>query len=188
MSIRVTVISPAGTCNGRNRHDCPSDWLQRQHPSTVSSQNAQSRIVFRAGARRLDTRQKGSCHAMPQTEDTSVTITVDGLSAQAKNGELLLDAVLRHREIPHICYHSPLMGPIRSCDTCIVEMNGRLVRTCGGKVEADIQIRTGGAAEPARKEAFDVILGNHMLYCTVCDNSNGNCRMHNTAVALAVKH
>jgi formate dehydrogenase major subunit len=33
-----------------------------------------------------------------------------------------------------------------------------------------------------------VILGNHMLYCTVCDNNNENCRVHNTALELNVQH
>ena len=30
-----------------------------------------------------------------------------------------------------------------------------------------------------------MILGNHMLYCTVCDNNNGNCTVHNTTAMLA---
>lgn len=32
------------------------------------------------------------------------------------------------------------------------------------------------------------ILENHELYCTVCDNNNGNCRVHNTAELLQVDH
>ena len=39
-------------------------------------------------------------------------------------------------------------------------------------------------AKDARAEAFDTILGNHLLYCTVCDNNNEDCRVHNTAMAL----
>jgi predicted molibdopterin-dependent oxidoreductase YjgC len=35
---------------------------------------------------------------------------------------------------------------------------------------------------------LDVILGNHMLYCTVCDNNNENCRVHNTALDLNFQH
>jgi len=31
-------------------------------------------------------------------------------------------------------------------------------------------------------------LGNHMLYCTVCDNNNGNCTVHNTTRLLQVEH
>ena len=40
-------------------------------------------------------------------------------------------------------------------------------------------------AVAAQREAFDRILGNHLLYCTVCDNNNGNCTVHNTTKMLA---
>jgi formate dehydrogenase major subunit len=43
-------------------------------------------------------------------------------------------------------------------------------------------------ADAARREAFDRILGNHQLYCTVCDNNNGGCTVHNTTKLLAVQH
>ena len=43
-------------------------------------------------------------------------------------------------------------------------------------------------AHAARREAFDRILSNHMLYCTVCDNNNGNCTVHNTTKLLAIEH
>ena len=48
------------------------------------------------------------------------------------------------------------------------------------------QIRA--SADAAQREAFDRILGNHLLYCTVCDNNNGNCTVHNTTKLLAVEH
>src|SRR5580693_9802869 len=118
-----------------------------------------------------------------------VEISVDGAAVAANEGELLVEAILRYKDIPHICYHSPLMGPIQTCDTCIVEVNGQLVRSCGTKVGADMKVVTESKrAKDARSEAFDVILGNHMLYCTVCDNNNEDCRVHNTALALNVQH
>jgi predicted molibdopterin-dependent oxidoreductase YjgC len=40
-------------------------------------------------------------------------------------------------------------------------------------------------SESARREAFDRILGNYLLNCTVCDNNNGNCTVHNTTKLLA---
>jgi NADH-ubiquinone oxidoreductase-G iron-sulfur binding region len=48
--------------------------------------------------------------------------------------------------------------------------------------------RQAKRAKDARSEAFDVILGNHMLYCTVYDNNNEDCRVHNTALDLDVQH
>src|SRR5262249_22002037 len=142
----------------KNRATIPL-WSHRKTP--------QSRTVF-DGSVAADWIQDRMGPLMPPIVDTSITITINDRIVQAKADELLLDAVLRQQEIPHICYHSPLMGPIRSCDTCIVEMNGRLVRACGERIEVGMNIHTDGAAEAARKQAFDVILGNHMLYCTVC--------------------
>ena len=119
----------------------------------------------------------------------SIHILIDGATVEAAPGELLIEAVLRHSEIPHICYHSPLMGPIRTCDTCIIEVDGALVRACDETVQVGMKVTTSSdAAVTARAEAYDTILGNHMLYCTVCDNNNENCRVHNTALALNVRH
>ena len=129
----------------------------------------------------------------PKTDSHSscatVNISIDGRTIAANEGELLVEAILREKEIPHICYHSPLMGPIQTCDTCMVEVDGKLVRSCGTKVSSGMQVVADSKrARDARAEAFDVILGNHMLYCTVCDNNNENCRVHNTALALNVQH
>jgi formate dehydrogenase major subunit len=43
-------------------------------------------------------------------------------------------------------------------------------------------------AAAAQREAFDRILSNHVLYCTVCDNNNGNCTIHNTERLLGIEH
>src|ERR1700760_3795365 len=97
-----------------------------------------------------------------------VDISVDVRTVAATEGELLVEAILRTKDIPHICYHSPLMGPIQTCDTCMVEVDGKLVRSCGTKVCSEMKVVTDSKrAQDARSEAFDTILGNHMLYCTV---------------------
>jgi formate dehydrogenase major subunit len=62
-----------------------------------------------------------------------------------------------------------------------VEVDGDLVRACATPVSQDMSVRTTTPrAQSARAEAFDRILTNHLLYCTVCDNNNGNCTVHNT--------
>src|SRR5699024_11833603 len=40
----------------------------------------------------------------------------------------------------------------------------------------------------SQTEAMDRILANHSLYCTVCDNNNGNCKLHNTVEMMQVEH
>ena len=107
-------------------------------------------------------------------------VSIDGAVQEFAAGERLVDLINRIGvQLPQVCYHHQL-GPIQTCDTCMVEIDGKLVRACATELVS--------GADAAQREAFDRILGNHMLYCTVCDNSNGNCTVHNTARALAVEH
>jgi formate dehydrogenase major subunit len=91
-------------------------------------------------------------------------------------------------KIPQVCYH-PQLGPIQTCDTCMVDVDGQLVRACATKPAAGMRVDTESPrVDVAQREAFDRILGNHLLYCTVCDNNNGNCTVHNTTQLLDVVH
>ena len=116
-------------------------------------------------------------------------VTIDGVMRDFRAGERLLDVVNRTgAQVPQVCYH-PQMGPIQSCDTCMVEVDGKLVRACGTTAVDGMKVDTESArAQKAQREAFDRILGNHLLYCTVCDNNNGNCTVHNTTKMLKVEH
>jgi formate dehydrogenase major subunit len=116
-------------------------------------------------------------------------ITIDGSNYEVEVGDRLIDVINRvGKELPQVCYHRQL-GPIQTCDTCLVEVNGELVRACATAVADGMRIETKSArADAAQREAFDRILANHMLYCTVCDNNNGNCVIHNTTKMLEVEH
>jgi formate dehydrogenase major subunit len=107
----------------------------------------------------------------------------------ARDGERLIDVLSRSGvELPQVCYH-PQLGAIQTCDTCMVEIDGELVRACATSVSQNMSVLTvTERAKSARTEAFDRILSNHLLYCTVCDNNNGNCVVHNTTKMLAVEH
>src|SRR6202000_3286286 len=116
-------------------------------------------------------------------------IQINGSPCEASEGERLVDVINRvTKTLPQVCYQ-PQLGPIQTCDTCLVEINGMLARACGTKVSAEMEVLTESArARAAQNEAFDRILGNHQLYCTVCDNNNGNCTVHNTTRLLQVEH
>jgi formate dehydrogenase major subunit len=116
-------------------------------------------------------------------------VAIDGVVQQAQPDELLIDLLNRTGvSVPHVCYH-PQLGPVQTCDTCMVEVNGRLVRACATRVADGMKVSTKSAqASTAQVEAFDRILSNHLLYCTVCDNNNGNCTVHNTTKLLAIEH
>ncbi|MBS1798269.1 MAG: formate dehydrogenase subunit alpha [Acidobacteria bacterium] len=130
----------------------------------------------------------------PTEHSPNTKITIDGAAAPARAGELLIDLLNTWREAhgqaphPQVCYH-PRMGPIESCDTCMVEVDGKLARACGTRVTSGMNVVTASATvDIAQREAFDRILQNHQLYCTVCDNNNQNCTVHNTTAVLDVKH
>jgi len=130
----------------------------------------------------------------PADNTPNTELSIDGLPVPIHSGELLIDvlnlyAETRNRKpVPQVCY-LPQMGPIETCDTCMVKVNGELVRACGTRAVAGMVVETAGeAVDIAQREAFDRILQNHMLYCTVCDNNNQNCTVHNTTAQLDVKH
>jgi formate dehydrogenase major subunit len=118
-----------------------------------------------------------------------IRVTIDGVVQQATSGEHLIDVLNRAgMKIAQVCYH-PQLGPIQTCDTCMVEINGQLVRACATSASDGMEILTQSAkAAAAQREAFDRILTNHVLYCTVCDNNNGNCTIHNTEKLLSIDH
>jgi formate dehydrogenase major subunit len=130
----------------------------------------------------------------PADHSPNMQLTIDGIAVPAHSGELLIDLLNRRTEsgvqkpVPHVCYLQQ-MGPIQSCDTCMVNVDGKLVRACATPVTSGMTIETAGEiVDIAQREAFDRILQNHMLYCTVCDNNNQNCTIHNTTKDLDVKH
>ena len=140
----------------------------------------------------------------PKDTTADALITVNGRGMDAHAGEMLIDALVRaasgtNHEAqeagkhsagvpPHVCYLEP-MGPIQSCDTCMVKVDGKLVRSCATPVRSSMVVETEGyEVDVAQREAFDRILQNHMLYCTVCDNNNQNCTVHEATKQLDVKH
>jgi formate dehydrogenase major subunit len=118
-----------------------------------------------------------------------MTLTIDGVSRVARTDERLVDLIARiGGAIPRVCYH-PQLGAIQTCDTCMVEVNGQLARACAtGAVDGMVVSTASARAKAAQTEAFHRILSNHLLYCTVCDNNNGNCTVHNTTKLLAIEH
>ena len=62
------------------------------------------------------------------------SLTIDGFVQDANPGEHLIDAINRSGiKVPQVCYH-PQLGPIQTCDTCMVEVDGKLARACATAV------------------------------------------------------
>src|SRR4051812_19438428 len=75
-------------------------------------------------------------------EQAVARLTIDGLPTEAKAGDRLVDVVERMPiAIPHVCYH-PQLGAIQTCDTCMVEVNGALVRACATVIADGMAVQT----------------------------------------------
>ncbi|WPK12183.1 formate dehydrogenase subunit alpha [Lysinibacillus louembei] len=116
-------------------------------------------------------------------------ITINGVAYPITEGATILDTINQNGIAhPQIC-HVPAVDPIETCDTCIVEVDGQLVRSCSTKAQQGMNVQLASAkAKAAQTEAMDRLLENHLLYCTVCDNNNGNCTLHNTAEMMEIEH
>lgn len=91
-------------------------------------------------------------------------------------------------ELPSLCYH-PSLGAIETCDACIVKVNGEFERACSTELKpGDIIETKDNEVHEAQLIALDRVLGNHELYCTVCDFNNGNCEIHNTVKQMKIEH
>lgn len=118
-----------------------------------------------------------------------ITITLNGEKRTVQKHQTLLQSLLDEQlEVPHVCFHESL-GPIQTCDTCVVEVNGELTRACSVQPKDGLVVNTeNDRVKEAQKSAMDQILKNHELYCTVCDNNNGDCVIHNTVKSLGIEH
>lgn len=118
-----------------------------------------------------------------------VVVTIDGTEYLAEPGQNLLELLnTTETNIPQICYDASL-GPIQTCDTCMVEVDGQIVRACGTTIETAMRVNTQSVdVHGAQKESLDRILENHELYCTVCDFNNGDCTIHNTVAEFGLEH
>ncbi len=118
-----------------------------------------------------------------------ILVTINEKEYLGKPGQNLLDLInTTNVFVPQICYNESL-GPIQTCDTCMVEADGEIVRACGTTITAGMNVSTTiDTTKRAQKEALDRILENHELYCTVCDYNNGTCEIHNAVADFGLEH
>lgn len=115
------------------------------------------------------------------------TIIFDGEEIEGNANEPLIDFLEKHGiALPSVCYH-PSLGAIETCDTCWVEVDGKLERSCALHTEDGMHITSRAPhIVEARHEGMDRLLSKHELYCTVCENNNGDCTLHNAMVEMDI--
>ena len=59
-----------------------------------------------------------------------LVVTLDGKDYLVEPGKNLLELIKEQDTfVPSICYN-PSLGPIQTCDTCTVEIDGEITRAC----------------------------------------------------------
>ena len=110
-----------------------------------------------------------------------VNITVDGKECSVPMGTNLIEAAkLAEVEIPFYCYHPHLSVP-GNCRMCQVEVEGapKLMIGCHTQVREGMVIKThqtSQAVSDAQSSTLEMLLINHPLDCTVCDQA-GHCKL-----------
>jgi len=98
-------------------------------------------------------------------------IKIDGRPVEVSAGQSVLDAARSAGVvIPALCYLEKC-GPLNSCLVCLVKINGRLVPSCGTKVQPDMVIESETAeVHEARKTALELLFSDHIGDClSPCD-------------------
>jgi len=114
-----------------------------------------------------------------------VSVTIDSSPVEATVGELMIEVINRAGvEVPQVCYH-PMLGTIGTCDLCLVTVNGVTERACEVHV-AGHEVVSTRSTECERERAGQRLLVNHDLYCTICDNNNADCVLHNTVRDMGI--
>ncbi|MGB3771141.1 MAG: formate dehydrogenase subunit alpha [Rhodococcus sp. (in: high G+C Gram-positive bacteria)] len=118
-----------------------------------------------------------------------VDIAVDGRTVPASEGRPLLEALIDDaaQDFPAVCYH-PALGAVQTCDTCMVEIDGRMVRSCATDTTSGLEVTTKGASATAREEAAQRLVHKHVLYCTICDHNDGSCELKHGVEASGLTH
>ena len=90
-------------------------------------------------------------------------VTLDGTDYLVEPGTSLLEFIKSRDTLPSICYNES-MGPIQTCDTCMVEIDGKIERACSTVVNRPMTVNTqNNDVKASQKEALDRILETYAV-------------------------
>ena len=93
-------------------------------------------------------------------------ITIDGARTEVAPDETILSAARSlGLDIPTLC-HLEKCGPLNSCLVCLVKVNGKLVPSCGTKVQPGMVIESETEeVHEARRTALELLFSDHVGDC-----------------------
>src|SRR5579883_3042888 len=96
----------------------------------------------------------------------AVAVTIDGRRLEVPPGQTVLSAARALGiDIPALCYLEKC-GPLNSCLVCVVKIKGRLVPSCGTKVEPGMVVESETEeVHAARRTALELLFSDHVGDC-----------------------
>jgi ferredoxin len=93
-------------------------------------------------------------------------ITIDGKSVEVVADQTVLSAARSlGLDIPTLCYLEKC-GPLNSCLVCLVKINGKLVPSCGTKVQPGMVVESETEeVHEARRTALELLFSDHVGDC-----------------------
>jgi len=120
---------------------------------------------------------------------SELTLTIDGRTIKAREGDTILDAATRAGiHIPTLCYHSDL-SPEGLCRVCVVEVKGQrtLCPSCAYPVTDGMEVNTHTPkVRLARKMIVELLLANHPQDCLTC-SKNQKCELQKLARDMGIE-
>ena len=110
-----------------------------------------------------------------------VDLSIDEKNVSAPKGTNLIEAARSAGiDVPYYCYHPHLSVP-GNCRMCQLEVEGapKLMIGCHTQVAPGMKVRTHATSQKvvdAQASTLEMILINHPLDCTVCDQA-GHCKL-----------
>ena len=97
---------------------------------------------------------------------SSFSISIDGICANVVAGQTVLSAARSlGLDIPTLCYLEKC-GPLNSCLVCLVKINGKLVPSCGTKVQPGMVVESETEeVHEARRTALELQFSDHVGDC-----------------------
>ncbi|OGT88707.1 MAG: NADH-quinone oxidoreductase subunit G [Gammaproteobacteria bacterium RIFOXYA12_FULL_61_12] len=118
------------------------------------------------------------------TDETLVTIEVDGRELKARPGAMLIEVTdAAGINIPRFCYHKKL-SVSANCRMCLVEVEKapKPMPACATPVANGMKVKTRSpTALAAQKGTLEFLLINHPLDCPICDQG-GECELQDVAM------
>jgi NADH-quinone oxidoreductase subunit G len=113
-------------------------------------------------------------------------LVIDGREVEVPAGTTVLEAARGlGKDVPHYCWH-PGLSVAGNCRICLVEVEGRPGTTisCNLPCADGMKVRTESeAAKRARADVMELLLINHPLDCSICDQA-GECKLQEYSFEL----